>query len=285
MNINDHPGVLYIVATPIGNLNDISARALETLKTADAIAAEDTRHSSALLKYYAIKTPMMALHEYNERESAAFFLEQLQKGKSIALISDAGTPLISDPGYFLVREARRLGIRVSPIPGPCAAITALCAAGMPTDRFIFEGFLPTKTKARVDRLTELAGEPRTLVFYEAPHRILATLTDMKKVFGPHRHATLARELTKLYETIRSAPLAELLDWVTADLHQQRGEIVLVIEGAKGKPLNLPAFDLLTLLLENIPLKKAVELAAQLTGQRKNELYELALTIRSKDNHV
>ncbi len=285
MNINDCPGVLYIVATPIGNLNDISLRAIEILKTVDTIAVEDTRHSGALLQQYAIKTPMISLHDHNERERAAILLEKLQKGESLALISDAGTPLISDPGYFLVREARRLGIKVSPIPGACAAIAALSAAGLPTDRFVFEGFLPAKSKSRIDRLNEMLSESRTLVFYEAPHRILDTLKDMQAVFGTNRIATVARELTKYYETLKTGSLEELISWVSQDSNQQRGEIVLMVEGTLSSQIKLPALDILTLLMNDLPLKKAVELAAKLTGQRKNELYELALTLRSKDDYV
>lgn len=270
---------LYIVATPIGNLLDMSFRAIEVLKGVDLIAAEDTRHTAALLEHFSISTPILSLHEHNERERANQLLNRLQQGESIALVSDAGTPLISDPGYFLVKEARALGIKVIPIPGPCAAIVALSAAGLPTDRFIFEGFLPAKTKGRVDRLTELRDEPRTLIFYEAPHRILDLLVDMQTVLGDDRLVVIARELTKKFETIHSAVLPELIAWIKNDPNQQRGEFVVLVEGTKKPVSNVQAQEVLALLLENLPLKQAVDIAAKLTGGRKNELYDLALSMK------
>ncbi len=282
MNIN-HSGTLYIVATPIGNLQDMGLRAVEILKTVDCIAAEDTRHSLPLLKHFSINTPAISLHEHNERERGVKLLERLQQGESIALISDAGTPLISDPGYFLVREAKELGIRVVPIPGPSAVIAALSASGLATDRFVFEGFLPAKTKLRIERLEALRAEPRTMIFYEAPHRILELLEDMQKVFGQTRRAVIARELTKMFETIQSGILSELTAWVNADANQQRGEIVVLVEGEKelvSEGKKMAGHHILTILLEELPLKQAVELAAKITGERKNTLYQQALTLKS-----
>lgn len=284
MKIN-HFGTLYIVATPLGNLQDMSFRAIEILKNVDCIAAEDTRHSSSLLQYFSIKTKMISLHEHNERERVTYLLERLSQGESIALISDAGTPLISDPGYVLVREAKTMGVRVVPIPGACAAITALSVAGLPTDRFIFEGFLPSKTKPRRERLASLRDEPRTLIFYEAPHRVLDLLQDMQLIFGNDRVGVIARELTKVFETIHSSTLAELVEWVEKDENQQRGEIVILIEGSKSVPIldkNSSSDRILSALLETLPLKQAVEIAAKITDQRKNELYQRALQLKSAD---
>lgn len=280
MNINTS-GTLYIVATPIGNLQDMSLRAVETLKKVDVIAVEDTRHSAPLLQHFAVTTPTLALHDHNERDRAAMLLKRLQKGESIALISDAGTPLISDPGYHLVREAKQAGISVVPIPGACAAIAALSAAGLPTDRFVFEGFLPVKTAARTARLKELCSETRTLIFYEAPHRVMDVLQDMQSVFGDARQVVVARELTKMFETIRSGTLAEIVAWANADKNQQRGEIVILVEGAeKTATTDADVQRVLTILLEALPLKQAVELAAKITNQRKNELYEHALQYKN-----
>jgi 16S rRNA (cytidine1402-2'-O)-methyltransferase len=276
-------GTLYIVATPIGNLQDMSLRAIHILKSVDAIAAEDTRHSAPLFQHFGISTPAFSLHEHNERERTHTLLEQLKKGESIALISDAGTPLISDPGYFLVNEARHAGIKVEPIPGACAVIAALCVSGLPTDRFTYEGFLPAKSSHRVSRLTTLAEETRTLVFYESPHRILESLQDMVKVFGKDRQVVLARELTKMYETIHSAPLEELLAFIENDANQRRGEIVLVVAGAivKKEETTLVALDkMLKMLLEELPLKQAVEIAAKISGRRKNDLYDEALKLKN-----
>jgi 16S rRNA (cytidine1402-2'-O)-methyltransferase len=271
---------LYIVATPIGNLQDMSARAIEVLKSVACIAAEDTRHSASLLQQFNISTPTLSLHDYNERDRVERILERLQQGESIALISDAGTPLISDPGYFLVKEAREAGIRIVPLPGPCAAIVALSAAGLPTDKFIFEGFLPAKTKARVDRLTFLANETRTMIFYEAPHRILDLLEDMQKVFGDDRMVVIARELTKMFETIHSANLKELIAWVKSDSNQERGEMVVIVKGIEEASPIANAQILLELLLKELPLKKAVEIAAQVTNEKRNELYEMGLQIKN-----
>lgn len=282
MNRNN-AGTLYIVATPIGNLRDMSARAIDILKTVNYIAAEDTRHSASLLQHFFINTPMLALHDHNEREFSAQLLQSLKKGESIALISDAGTPLISDPGYFLVREAREQGIQVVPIPGCCAVIAALSASGLPTDRFSFEGFLPAKTKARQQQLEALSYESRTMVFYEAPHRVLESLQDMQIVFGADRLVVLARELTKMYETIRAAPVGELVKWVESDGNQQRGEIVLVVSGVEKNidQSEVDSVQLLKILLEELPVKRAAEMAAKISGKRKNELYQLALQIKNE----
>jgi 16S rRNA (cytidine1402-2'-O)-methyltransferase len=280
--VSDHSGVLYIVATPLGNLGDMSQRAIETLQRVDLIAAEDTRHSKKLLVHFGIDTPMIAFHEHNERDRSSEILTQLQAGRQIALISDAGTPLISDPGYHLIRQLHDAGIRVVPIPGPSAVITALCAAGLATDRFIFEGFLPSKAIARDKYLAELARETRTLVFYESPHRLLETLRAMLQAFGVGRRMTLARELTKTFETIRQDTIANIAGWVEANPEQQKGESVLIVEGAIQQPSDRYEVDsdkLLLTLLTCMSVKDAAHHAAQLTGQSKNELYQRALAIK------
>ncbi|AOE83665.1 16S rRNA (cytidine(1402)-2'-O)-methyltransferase [Pseudomonas sp. TCU-HL1] len=274
------PGTLYVVATPIGNLDDISVRALRVLKHVALIAAEDTRHSVRLLQHFGIETPLAACHEHNERDQGGRFLSRLQAGDDVALISDAGTPLISDPGYHLVRQARAAGIAVVPVPGACALIAALSAAGLPSDRFIFEGFLPAKATARRGRLDDIKEEPRTLIFYEAPHRLLESLEDMRGVFGGDRAAVLARELTKTFETLKGAPLDELCGWVAADANQQRGECVVLVGGWQAPEgegaLSADALRVLDLLLGEMPLKRAAALAAEITGVRKNLLYQAAL---------
>ncbi len=283
MNINSL-GQLYVVATPIGNLKDITLRALEILKSVDCIIAEDTRHSSALLLHFAINTPLIALHEHNERERTANLLERLRKGESIALISDAGTPLISDPGYYLVREAQAQGLRVIPVPGACAAVAALSAAGVATDRFVFEGFLPAKSGARLQRLKDVSLESRTLVFYEAPHRIVALLEAMLTVWGADKHIVIARELTKMYETISSAKLGEMLDFVKKDLHQQKGEMVVIVAGEKeiSDAATAETQRILAVLLEKLSVKEAVELTMKITGQKKNLIYEMALQLKNSE---
>lgn len=280
--MSDHSGVLYIVATPLGNLGDISQRAIETLRQVDLIAAEDTRHSKKLLVHFGIDKPMIAFHEHNERDRSGEILKQMQAGKSIALISDAGTPLISDPGYHLIRQLHEAGIRVVPIPGPSAVITALCASGLATDRFCFEGFLPGKAVAREKYLSELAQETRTLVFYESPHRLLETLAAMRQTFGASRRMTLARELTKTFETIHQDTIDNLLQWVEAHPEQQKGESVLVVEGAVAdvnERFEVDGDKLLLTLLTCMSVKDAAHHAAQLTGQSKNELYQRALQIK------
>lgn len=277
---NSGVGTLYVVATPIGNLEDISARALRVLGDVALIAAEDTRHSSRLMAHFGIQTPLAACHEHNERDEGSRFIGRLQAGDDVALISDAGTPLISDPGYRLVRQARAAGIAVVPVPGACALIAALSAAGLPSDRFIFEGFLPAKTAARCTRLEALKEEPRTLIFYEAPHRILESLCDFEAIFGGARVAVLGRELTKTFETLKGLPLAELRAWVEADSNQQRGECVLLVEGWQAPPgesaVSAEALRVLDLLLAEMPLKRAAAIAADITGVRKNLLYQAAL---------
>ncbi len=279
------PGTLYVVATPIGNLEDISARALRVLREVALIAAEDTRHSARLMQHFGIATPLVACHEHNEREQGSRLVQRLLEGDDLALISDAGTPLISDPGYHLVRNARAAGVRVVPVPGACALIAGLSASGLPSDRFVFEGFLPARSSGRRQRLQDLHEEPRTLIFYEAPHRLLESLADLREVFGAARQAVLARELSKTFETIKGAPLGELHDWVAADANQQRGECVLLVEGwqapAGEEAVGAEALRVLDLLLAELPLKRAAALAAEITGVRKNLLYQRALE-RQKD---
>lgn len=283
--LNSTPGTLYVVATPIGNLDDISARALKVLGNVALIAAEDTRHSVRLMQHFGIATPLAACHEHNERDQGGRFLARLLAGEDVALISDAGTPLISDPGYHLVRQARAAGVAVVPVPGACALIAALSAAGLPSDRFIFEGFLPAKTAGRRTRLEQVKEEPRTLIFYEAPHRILECLEDMQAVFGDERPALLAREISKTFETLKGLPLSELRAWVAADSNQQRGECVVLVAGWQAPEgeaaVSAEALRVLELLLKEMPLKRAAALAAEITGVRKNLLYQAALE-RQKD---
>ncbi len=272
-------GTLYIVATPIGNLEDITQRALNTLSQVDLIAAEDTRHSGLLLSHYGIKKPFFALHDHNEQQRARVLVEKLQQGLNIALISDAGTPLISDPGFHLVRDCRNAGIKVSPIPGACAAITALCSSGIASDRFCFEGFLPAKSKARCDKLAELETETRTLIFYESTHRILDTLADMQQVWGNERYVVLARELTKTWETIVGEPLEQLIAWLKEDGHRIKGEIVLIVEGkpsVEQEEISAQAIKLLSVLSVELPLKKAAAIVAECFGYKKNSLYQYGL---------
>ncbi|WP_414154208.1 16S rRNA (cytidine(1402)-2'-O)-methyltransferase [Pseudomonas sp. BNK-43-a] len=273
-------GTLYVVATPIGNLDDMSARALKVLAGVALIAAEDTRHSVRLLQHFGIETPLAACHEHNERDEGSRFITRLLAGDDVALVSDAGTPLISDPGYHLVRQARAAGVRVVPVPGACALIAALSAAGLPSDRFIFEGFLPAKAVGRRARLEQVKEEPRTLIFYEAPHRILECLEDMEAVFGGERPAVLARELTKTFETLKGLALAELRAFVAADTNQQRGECVVLVAGWSApqddQAISSDAMRVLDLLLAELPLKRAAALAAEITGVRKNLLYQAAL---------
>lgn len=274
---------MAIVATPIGHLGDISARALETLGEVDVIAAEDTRHSQKLLRHYSITTPCVALHEHNERQLAPRLVERMRRGESVALISDAGTPLISDPGYHLVCAAHAAGIRVMPIPGPSALVAALSASGLPSDRFVFEGFLPARATQRRQRLEQLAAETRTLVFYEAPHRGLATLEAMVEVFGADREATWVRELTKLFETVIRATLGELLQRVREDPRQQQGEIVLLVHGAPAGASDgreAEARRMLAILLEELPLRQAAALVSRLTGIGRNTLYAWGLAMGS-----
>lgn len=273
---------LYVVATPIGNLEDFSARAIETLQNVDQIAAEDTRHSQKLLKHFGITTPLISLHEHNETISSKIISDSLNKNQSIALISDAGTPLINDPGYRLVKLAHQHGIPVIPIPGPCALITALCASGLACDRFIFEGFLPGKNIARQKKLLKFLHETRTIIFYEAPHRILELINDMLAVFGPNRYVVLARELTKTFETIHGDNLEQLKNWVNSDKNRQKGEFVVLVEGAEYlSPDEIDMQRILGILLDELPIKQATSLAAKITHGKKNKLYALALAITGK----
>jgi 16S rRNA (cytidine1402-2'-O)-methyltransferase len=265
---------LHVVATPIGNLSDLTPRALETLRGVDAICAEDTRRTGQLLSHFGVSTPLVALHEHNEEAIAARIVSRLQEGQSLALVSDAGTPLVSDPGYRLVRAVRAAGIRVSPVPGACAAIAALSVAGLPSDRFVFEGFLPAKASARREHLRTLASEPRTLVFYESSHRIAESLADLVGAFGPQRPATIARELTKLFETVLDGDLASLLQRVESDDNQRKGEFVVMVQGA-GEDADAQLAEGLrvhALLKEHLPPSTAAKLAADITGAPRKALY-------------
>ena len=269
------PGKLWIVATPIGNLDDLSARAQTVLRQVDLVAAEDTRHSAALLQHYGIATRRVALHEHNEREVSADLVRQMRDGTQIALVSDAGTPLISDPGFRLVRAAREAGIAVSPVPGACAAIAALSVAGLPSDRFVFEGFLPAKPAARRAYLQALANETRTLIFYESSHRIVEALDDLAAVFGGDRRAVVARELTKLFETVLDDSLVGLGVRVKADANQQRGEFVILVAGAGDDAAAARLVEgrrVFELLRKDLPPGRAAKLSAEITGAPRNALY-------------
>jgi 16S rRNA (cytidine1402-2'-O)-methyltransferase len=271
---------LYVVATPIGNLGDMVPRAVEVLQTVAVIAAEDTRHSARLLDHFHISTPLVAYHDHSDERQVEALIARLKGGESMALISDAGTPLVSDPGYRLVRRAREEGVRVIPIPGACAMVAALSASGLPSDRFSFEGFLPPKSGQRLNRLQPLAGEERTLIFYEAPHRIQDCLADMAKVFGGEREAVIAREITKTFETIRGGSLLELIAFVDSDPNQRKGEIVVIVRG-KPKPEQDQALDaeaerIMTILLQDLSVKQASQLGAEITGLKKKVLYQWAL---------
>lgn len=271
---------LYIVATPIGNLDDITLRAIDTLKRVDLIAAEDTRHSGLLLQHLGIKAKLFSLHDHNEQEKAHVLIEKLQSGLSIALVSDAGTPLINDPGYHLVKACRENDIKVVPIPGACAAIAALSVAGLPSDKFIYEGFLPAKSKARQDSLASLITEPRTMIFYESTHRLLETLKDMQTIFGADKQIVLAKELTKTWETIVSFPVNELIDWLNQDASRQKGEFVLIVAGytENNKDIDPKAINTLKLLQKELPLKKAAAITAEIYGLKKNQLYQIGLNL-------
>lgn len=268
------PGILHVVATPIGNLGDFSPRAVETLKSVAAICAEDTRRTRPLLQQFGIDTPLIALHEHNEDEIASRLVARLRVGESLALVSDAGTPLVSDPGYRLVRAAREAGIRISPVPGAAALIAALSVAGLPSDRFVFEGFLPAKAGARRERLQALAGESRTLIFYEASHRIVEFLDDAASAFGAERPAVVARELTKLFETVLDGPLGEVRSRIEQDPNQQKGEFVVLVEGA-GQDADARLVEgqrVYRTLSAHLPPSTAAKLAAELTGAPRKALY-------------
>lgn len=273
-------GALYIVATPIGNLEDITLRGLRILREVDYIAAEDTRHTGQLLRHFAIDKPLFSLHEHNERHRLEQVAALLEQGKKVALVSDAGTPLISDPGFPLVRALRQRGLSVIPIPGPSSVLAALSVAGLPTDRFVFEGFLPAKSAARRERLRLLAREERTLVFFESSHRITETLEDIRLEIGGERSAVIAREMTKRFEEIHAATVAELALWLAAADDRRKGEFVLLLHGAPvaSETDTLDNRRLLAALLSELPASRAVVVAARLTGLRKKSLYDLALTL-------
>ena len=268
------PGILHVVATPIGNLGDFSPRAVETLRSVSAICAEDTRRTRPLLQHFGIDTALVALHEHNEDEMASRLVARLSAGESLALVSDAGTPLVSDPGFRLVHAARAAGIRVSPVPGAAALIAALSVAGLPSDRFVFEGFLPAKAGARRERLQALAGEARTLIFYEASHRIVDFLGDAASAFGADRPAVVARELTKLFETVLDGPLGEVRSRIEHDPNQQKGEFVVLVEGAgdDADARLLQGQRVYRKLAEHLPPSTAAKLAADLTGAPRKALY-------------
>lgn len=277
-------GELYLVATPIGDMTDIAPRALGILSTVDIVAVEDKRRSSRLFSHFGIKTPMISYHDHSEEKQVKRIIDELLCGKSVALISDAGTPLISDPGYKLVNAAKDKSIKVSPVPGPCALIAAISASGLPSDRFIFEGFLPSKSIPRITKIQNISADSRTIIFYEAPHRILETLIDMIKVIGPSRKIVLARELTKTYETFISGTLESVLQIIEKDLNQQKGEIVIVLAGADSSEKKIETQDskrILSVLLEELPLKQAVSLGSKITGIQKNIFYKLALDLKKQ----
>lgn len=274
-------GVLYIVSTPIGNLKDITQRAIEILTTVDLIACEDTRHTQKLLTNFSINNRTISLHDHNERQRQDYVANMLKDGKNIALVSDAGTPLISDPGFHIVRHCRSLDLPVVPVPGVCAAITALSVAGVPTDKFTFEGFLPSKQGARLTTFESLSNEQRTMVFYDAPRRVIDTVTDIITAFGDSRYVVIARELTKTFETVKGAKAGELLAWLESDAHQLKGELVLIIEGAKIDPdaISPEAVATLKLLLAELPPKRACAIAAKIHDVKKNALYQVALSLK------
>lgn len=275
-------GTLYVVATPIGNLSDMTLRALETLKAVDAIAAEDTRHTSGLLSHFGISKKLLAVHEHNERQSAEKLLLQLKAGENIALVTDAGTPGISDPGAVVVDFVRKAGVKVVPIPGVSAVIAALSASGIVQNGFLFHGFLPASGAARRKALDILKTQTVTLVFYEAPHRIIESIVDMANVLGSDRRITIAREITKTFETIYCCTLSDAEAWLKADANQQRGEFVLLVEAAPIKDaggISEEAVRVLKLLLVDLPLKQAVKLAAEITNEKKNILYDFALQLK------
>jgi 16S rRNA (cytidine1402-2'-O)-methyltransferase len=275
-------GSLYIVATPIGNLGDISERAIEVLKQADLIAAEDTRHSKTLLDRFGIKTKVKAYHEHNEEQLTSKLIQQIVDGESIALISDAGTPLINDPGYKLVTAAHDHGIKVVPIPGPSAIITALSACGLPTNKFIFEGYLPAKKEARKKCLKELVSESRTLIFYEAPHRIRESIQDMHDVFGSERRVTIARELTKQYEQIVRDNLSVINEKLVSEEIKHKGEFAVIVEGAQEISItDKEVLRINQILSEKLAPKEAAGLTAKISGKKKNEVYQMVLESSEK----
>lgn len=271
---------LYVVPTPLGNLGDMTQRAIEVLRQVSWVAAEDTRHTAPLLKHYGCSARLLPAHEHNEEAAAQQIIARLNNGESVALVSDAGTPAVSDPGARLVARVREAGFKVVPLPGACAAITALSASGLAESHFLFYGFLPAKARQREDALRGLMELPYALVFYEAPHRILETVEALAQVYGAQRTLVMARELTKLFETIHSCPLGEALPWLQADANRQRGEFVLLVSGAGEAADDGEGERVLKLLLdEGLPVKQAAKLAHAITGAGKNAMYELALSLR------
>jgi 16S rRNA (cytidine1402-2'-O)-methyltransferase len=288
MTMPNRNGCLFIVATPIGNLADMTYRAVEVLKSVDLIAAEDTRHSQQLFIYYGIKTPAISLHQHNEQQRITELLPRLQAGEQLALITDAGTPLISDPGARLVLAMHQANIPVVPVPGACAAISALVVSGLSAGQFVFEGFLPAKSVARRQRLQQLAAETRTLIFYEAPHRILDLLSDLAEICGVDRLATIARELTKTFETVRHDTVTNLLQWASADPNQQKGELVVILQGATMAEIAKNPTEIqriLSILLPQIPLKQAVALTVDLTQAKRNLVYQIALNLHKDSQRI
>ena len=279
--MSNQPGTLYVVATPIGNLEDISPRALKVLKEVDHIAAEDTRHSKKLLSSYSIKTPVLSYHEFNEKKTEKKLLKFLLSGSDIALISDAGTPLINDPGYSLVKLCHINQIKVVPVPGPSALICALSGAGLATDRFVFEGFPPSRQTARINFLKGLSRESRTLVFYETPHRILGFLRDINAVFGSERPLSVARELTKKFEEIRYGMSGEILAWLENNPEHQKGEFVVIVQGntATSSAHEIDPDTLMQILTAELPVKTAARIASRITGLGKNDMYQLGLKLQ------
>ncbi|MXP56394.1 16S rRNA (cytidine(1402)-2'-O)-methyltransferase [Pantoea sp. Mhis] len=279
--IINYIGVLYIIPTPIGNLEDITQRALRVLSNVDLIAAENIKHTRFLLKNFNINAKLFVFHNYNEQQKVKLLIEKLLRGENIALVSNAGTPLINDPGYHLVRRCHEENINVVPLPGACAAITALVASGLPSNRFCYEGFLPTKSKARCDMLYNLSYESRTLIFYESPHRLIQSLNDIINIWGPERYIVLARELTKIWESLYGAPVNELLQWILKDKNRSKGEIVLIIQGCKtninNNALSVEVIHTLTLLQQELSLKKAITLTASIHKIKKNTLYNYAIS--------
>ena len=274
-------GTLFIVATPIGNLDDITFRAFEVLKSVDFVLAEDTRHSKKLLSHLDISKRIRAFHEHNEREKTKAIISEIYSGKSIALISDAGTPLISDPGYFLVAQAKKEGLKVVPIPGPTALITALSASGLASDSFTFLGFLPSKQTARIKLLIGLAGRTETIIFYESPKRVLATLTDMQTIFGDSREVCLAKELTKAFETIHTGSIPNLIEYLTIDQNHQKGEFVILISATNKIDLaeaEIQLDSLLPILCAEMGTSKAAKIAAKITGIDKKKCYKRAMDL-------
>ena len=278
-----HQNQLYVVATPIGNLADISERAHQVFEAVDIIAAEDTRHTKRLLNHLGINKQLIAVHDHNESQAAAVLIDRLGQGQNVALVSDAGTPLIADPGYHVLKEVVQAGFNVVPVPGACAVITALCASALPTDRFIFDGFLPPKTGARQQYFQSIQGEERTVVVYESPHRIVASLQDLQTVLGDEKEIVVARELTKTFETFLRGSISDVLSQVEADSNQQKGEFVLMIRGApqaKKQDVSPEAIELLKVLADELPLKQAAALTAKATGFKKNKLYQIGLDLQA-----